>query len=127
MLCRKEHMCNTKKYKISTAYLQKTKISSSSPLKSRISLALEILQFSRDLGKKQNQLTFFLTKHFLEKKNILCKRRFGISYKYTLTPTHYFTRRLASSRRIEERKHKFSIYSSYSRRVINSLSTKHYC
>ena len=73
MLCRKEHMCNTKKYKISTAYLQKTKISSSSPLKSRISLALEILQFSRDLGKKQNQLTFFLTKHFLEKKTSCVK------------------------------------------------------
>ena len=57
VLCRKEHMCNTKKYKIFAAYLQKTKKISSSPLKSSISLALEILQFSRDLGKKQNKIS----------------------------------------------------------------------
>ena len=56
VLCRKEHMCvcvAQKKHKIS-AYLQK-KISSS-PFKSRtISLALEILEFSQDLGKNKTK------------------------------------------------------------------------
>ena len=77
-------MCNTKKYKIFAAYLQKTKKSAAAAtrLKAAFLQPQKFYNSHEILVKKTKSVDLLSNETFL-KKNILCKRRFGISYQYT--------------------------------------------
>ena len=80
-------MCNTKKYKIFAAYLQKKKKKKSAAAARLKAAFLQPQKFynSHEILVKKTKSVDLLSNETFLKKNILCKRRFGISYQQYTT------------------------------------------